>query len=142
AAIAPWNVPLVTVSWKVGPALAAGNAVVLKPSEMTPFSVIRMAELAIEAGIPPGIFNIVQGNGPVTGDALCRHPLVGKITFTGSGRSGTAVMTASAESGAKPVTLELGGKSPQLVFGDADNLDKVAQSIARSMLGNAGQICV
>ncbi|KQX38117.1 aldehyde dehydrogenase [Devosia sp. Root436] len=142
AAIAPWNVPLVTVSWKVGPALAAGNAVVLKPSEMTPFSVMRMAELAIEAGMPPGIFNIVQGNGPVTGDALCRHPMVGKITFTGSGRSGAAVMTASAESGAKPVTLELGGKSPQLVFGDAADLDKVAQSIARSMLGNAGQICV
>lgn len=141
AAIAPWNVPLVTVSWKAGAALAAGNAVVLKPSEMTPFSVLRLAELAIEAGIPPGIFNVIQGNGPITGDALCRHPLVSKITFTGSGRSGAAVMTAAAQSGTKPVTLELGGKSPQLVFADAPDLDKAAQAIAKSMLNNAGQVC-
>lgn len=142
AAITPWNVPIVNVSWKAGPALAAGNAIVLKPSELTPISVLRLAELAIEAGVPPGIFNVVQGNGVVTGSALCRHPLVSKITFTGSGRSGAAVMAAAAESGTKPVTLELGGKNPQLVFKDAPDVEKAATAIARSMLGNAGQVCV
>ncbi|HSI59215.1 MAG TPA: aldehyde dehydrogenase family protein [Ideonella sp.] len=142
ATIAPWNFPITQAVTKIGPALAAGNAVVLKPSEMTPFSVLRLAQLAIEAGMPPGIFNIVQGTGSVTGDALCRHPAVGKISFTGSTQTGAAIMTASAQSGIKPVTLELGGKSPQLVFADAPDLDKVARSIALSILGNAGQVCV
>ena len=142
AAIAPWNFPITQAVTKIGPALAAGNAVVLKPSEMTPFSILRLAELAIEAGMPPGILNIVQGSGAVTGDALCRHPGVGKISFTGSTRTGAAIMTASAESGIKPVTLELGGKSPQLVFADAPDLEKVARSVAGSILGNAGQVCV
>ena len=142
AAIAPWNFPITQATTKIGPALAAGNAVVLKPSEMTPFSIVRLAQLAIEAGMPPGVFNIVQGSGAVTGDALCRHPAVGKISFTGSTRTGAAIMTASAESGIKPLTLELGGKSPQLVFADVPDLDKVARSIANSILGNAGQVCV
>jgi len=142
AAIAPWNFPITQATTKIGPALAAGNAVVLKPSEMTPFSMLRLAELAIEAGMPPGIFNIVQGTGAVTGDALCRHPAVGKISFTGSTRTGAAIMAASAESGVKPLTLELGGKSPQLVFADVPDLDKVARSVANSILGNAGQVCV
>ncbi len=142
ATIAPWNFPITQAVTKIGPALAAGNAVVLKPSEMTPFSALRLAQLAIEAGMPAGIFNIVQGTGSVTGDALCRHPGVGKISFTGSTRTGAAIMTASAESGIKPVTLELGGKSPQLVFADAADLDKVARSIAQSILGNAGQVCI
>lgn len=141
-AITPWNFPLIMASWKLGPALAAGNAIVLKPSEMTPFSTVRIAELAIEAGMPAGIFNVVQGTGSVTGDALCRHPGVDKLSFTGSTRTGTAVMTAAAQSGMKPVTLELGGKSPQLVFADAPDLDKVAACIASSILGNAGQACV
>lgn len=140
-AIAPWNVPLSTASWKLGPALAAGNAIVLKPSELTPFSAMRLAQLAIEAGMPPGIFNIVQGNGHVTGDALTRHPGIGKVSFTGSTRTGAAIMRAAAESGIKPVTLELGGKSPQLVFADAE-LDKAAASIAGSILANSGQGCV
>lgn len=140
AAIAPWNVPLSTASWKLGPALAAGNAIVLKPSELTPFSAIRLAQLAIEAGMPAGIFNIVQGTG-VTGDALARHPGIGKISFTGSTRTGAAIMKAAAESGIKPVTLELGGKSPQLVFADAD-LEKAATCIASSILANSGQGCV
>ncbi|RXT56046.1 aldehyde dehydrogenase [Bosea sp. Tri-44] len=139
-AIAPWNVPLSTASWKLGPALAAGNAIVLKPSELTPFSAVRLAQLAIEAGMPPGIFNIVQGTG-VTGDALARHPGIGKISFTGSTRTGAAIMKAAAESGIKPVTLELGGKSPQLVFADAD-LEKAASCIAGSILANSGQGCV
>jgi aldehyde dehydrogenase (NAD+) len=142
AAIAPWNFPITQAITKVGPALAAGNAVVLKPSEMTPFSIVRLAQLAIEAGMPPGIFNIVQGTGAVTGDALCRHPGVGKISFTGSTRTGAMIMAASAQSGVKPLTLELGGKSPQLVFADAPDLDKVARSVAGSIFGNAGQVCV
>jgi aldehyde dehydrogenase (NAD+) len=140
-AITPWNFPLSMASWKVGPALAAGNAIVLKPSELTPFSTVRLAELAIEAGIPAGIFNVVQGSGAITGDALSRHPGIAKLSFTGSTRTGIAVMKAAAESGIKPVTLELGGKSPQLVFADAD-LDKAAGCIAGSLLANAGQACV
>lgn len=140
-AITPWNFPLSMAGWKVGPSLAAGNAIVLKPSELTPFSTVRLAELAVEAGIPAGIFNVVQGTGAVTGDALSRHPGIAKLSFTGSTRTGVAVMKAAAESGIKPVTLELGGKSPQLVFADAD-LDKAAGCIAGSLLSNAGQACV
>jgi aldehyde dehydrogenase (NAD+) len=142
ACIAPWNFPITQALTKIGPALAAGNAVVLKPSEMTPFSAVRLAELAIEAGMPPGILNVVQGTGAVTGDAMCRHPLVGKISFTGSTRTGAAIMVASAESGVKPLTLELGGKSPQLVFADVPDLGRVARAISNSILGNAGQVCV
>lgn len=141
-AIAPWNFPLVMASWKIAPALAAGNAVVLKPSEMTPFSVLRLAELAIEAGVPAGIFNVVQGDGRTTGEALVRHPLVGKVTFTGSTRTGAAIMAACAHSGTKPVTLELGGKSPQVVFADAPRIDDVANRIAKAVTTNAGQVCV
>ncbi len=142
AAISPWNFPITQSITKIGPPLAAGNAVVLKPSELTPFTALRLAQLAIEAGMPAGILNIVQGNGAVTGDALCRHPDVGKISFTGSTRTGAAIMTASAQSGIKPVTLELGGKSPQLVFADVKNLDKVAATVANGILNNAGQVCV
>ncbi|WP_211466460.1 aldehyde dehydrogenase family protein [Collimonas silvisoli] len=142
AAIAPWNFPLVMASWKIGPALAAGNAVVLKPSEMTPYSVLRLAELAIKAGVPAGIFNVIQGDGRITGDSLCRHPKVSKVTFTGSTQTGAAIMRACAESGTKPVTLELGGKSPQIVFADAPDLDKVARMVAAAISGNAGQVCV
>ncbi|AEF54528.1 aldehyde dehydrogenase family protein [Marinomonas posidonica] len=140
-AIAPWNFPLVMASWKIAPAMAAGNAVVLKPSEMTPFSVVRLAELAIEAGIPPGIFNVVQGDGRV-GDAICRHPRISKVTFTGSTKTGALIMTACAQTGTKPVTLELGGKSPQLVFDDIKSIDKVARRIAAAITTNAGQVCV
>ncbi len=141
-AIAPWNFPLVMASWKIGPALAAGNAVVLKPSELTPFSILRLAELAIQAGMPAGIFNVIQGDGMVTGDALVRHPKISKVTFTGSTRTGAAIMAACAQSGTKPVTLELGGKSPQLVFADAPDLELTASKIARAIAGNAGQVCV
>lgn len=140
-AIAPWNLPLVMAAWKLGPALAAGNAVVLKPSELTPFSVVRLAELAIAAGIPAGIFNVVQGSGADIGDALVRHERVGKVSFTGSTRTGQAIMQACAQSGPKPSTLELGGKSPQLVFADAD-LAKASALVARAITLNAGQVCV
>jgi aldehyde dehydrogenase (NAD+) len=142
AAIAPWNLPLVMSAWKVAPAIAAGNAVVLKPSEMTPFSIVRLAELAVEAGLPAGIFNIVQGDGIEVGDPLCRHPHISKVTFTGSTATGAAIMTACAQSGPKPVTLELGGKSPQIVFADAADLDKAAAIVARAITLNAGQVCV
>ncbi|WP_020651443.1 aldehyde dehydrogenase family protein [Massilia niastensis] len=141
-AIAPWNFPLVMASWKIAPALAAGNAVVLKPSELTPFSALRLAELAVQAGMPPGIFNVIQGDGAVTGDALVRHPKISKVTFTGSTRTGSAIMAACAQTGIKPVTLELGGKSPQVVFADAPDLDRTARTIAGAISGNAGQVCV
>lgn len=140
-AIAPWNFPLVMASWKIAPALAAGNAVVLKPSEMTPFSIVRLAELAITAGMPPGIFNVIQGDGRV-GEALCRDPRIAKITFTGSTRTGAAIMSACAESGTKPVTLELGGKSPQVVFADVADVGKVARRVAQAITTNAGQVCI
>lgn len=141
AAIAPWNLPLVMAAWKIAPAIAAGNTIVLKPSEMTPFSVVRLAELAIEAGVPAGVFNIVQGDGRSVGDPLVRRPEVAKVTFTGSTRTGAAIMTACAQAGPKPVTLELGGKSPQIVFADAA-LDKAAAIVARAITLNAGQVCV
>lgn len=140
-AIAPWNLPLVMAAWKLGPALAAGNAVVLKPSELTPFSVVRLAELAVAAGIPAGVFNVVQGGGGDIGDALVRHERIAKVSFTGSTRTGQAIMAACAMTGPKPSTLELGGKSPQIVFADAD-LAKVSALVARAITLNSGQVCV
>ncbi|KVN31456.1 aldehyde dehydrogenase family protein [Burkholderia ubonensis] len=141
-AITPWNFPLSMCSWKCGPALAAGNAVVLKPSELTPFSTLRLAELAIEAGMPPGIFNVVNGRGMTAGTALTRHRDISKISFTGSTRTGAAIMSDAALHGTKPVTLELGGKSPQLVFERLPNLAHAADCIARGFTSNGGQACV
>ncbi|CAJ0707955.1 aldehyde dehydrogenase family protein [Ralstonia wenshanensis] len=141
-AIAPWNFPLSMCSWKCGPALAAGNAVVLKPSEMTPFSTLRLAELAIEAGMPPGIFNVVNGRGATAGAAITRHPDISKISFTGSTRTGAAIMSDAALHGTKPVTLELGGKSPQLVFEHLTDLEYTARCIVRGFTSNGGQACV
>jgi aldehyde dehydrogenase (NAD+) len=140
-AITPWNFPLSMAGWKLGPALAAGNAVVIKPSEMTPFSTVYMAQLAVRAGIPAGLINVVLGDGPTTGTALTGHPDIAKVSFTGSTRAGSAIMENIARAGVKPMTLELGGKSPQLVFADAD-LDKAAAAIAGSVIFNAGQACV
>lgn len=141
-AITPWNFPLSMASWKCGPALAAGNAVVLKPSELTPFSTVRMAELAVQAGLPAGVLNIVQGRGAVTGSALVRHPLIRKVSFTGSTQTGAQIMSDAAQFGMKPVTLELGGKSPQVVFDDAGDIDELAGRILRGFTGNGGQACV
>lgn len=141
-AITPWNFPLSMCSWKCGPALAAGNAVVLKPSELTPFSTMKLAKLAIEAGIPAGIFNVINGYGPSAGAALTRHPLIGKLSFTGSTRTGGAIMSEAAMHGIKPVTLELGGKSPQLVFENVSNIEHTAACVARGFIGNGGQTCV
>ena len=141
AAISPWNVPLVLAVLKVGPALAAGNAVVLKPSELTPYSILRAAELAHQAGVPAGQFAVLPGLGPETGGALVKHPLVNYVSFTGSTVTGKQVMIDAANSGLKPVCLELGGKSPQLVFQDAPSLDRVAEIIAGNICFNAGQVC-
>ena len=140
-AIAPWNVPLLLATLKIAPALAAGNAVVLKPSELTPFSALRLAELSIEAGLPAGLFSVLVGTGPTTGTALVRHPGVGCITFTGSTRTGIQVMSDAAAHGLKPVSLELGGKSPQVVFDDIDSIDQVATHIAHNLVRNSGQVC-
>lgn len=140
-AITPWNFPISMAGWKLAPALAAGNAVVLKPSEMTPFSALYMAELSVRAGIPAGLVNVVLGDGPVTGNAITGHPGIGKVSFTGSTAAGQAIMGNIARTGVKPMTLELGGKSPQIVFADAD-LDLAADCITRSIIFNAGQACV
>jgi len=142
AAITPWNFPLSMCSWKCGPALAAGNAVVVKPSELTPFSTLRLAELAIEAGLPPGILNVVNGRGATTGAALTRHPDIAKISFTGSTRTGAAIMRDAALRGTKPVTLELGGKSPQLVFECVADLDRTARHVVHGFTANGGQACI
>ena len=140
-AITPWNFPISMAGWKLGPALAAGNAVVLKPSEITPFSTLYMAELAVRAGIPSGLINIVLGDGQTTGNAITGHPDIAKVSFTGSTMAGAAIMQNIARNGIKPMTLELGGKSPQVVFADAD-LDLAASAIARGILANSGQACV
>lgn len=138
--IAPFNFPAINAIWKSAPALAVGNAVVLKPSELTPYSAIAIAELALEAGLPAGLFNVVLGAGE-TGSLLVRHPHVRKITFTGSSVTGGRVMSDAALSGTKPVTLELGGKTPQLVLRDVDDLDMVAMNLAAGLTANSGQVC-
>ena len=140
-AIVPWNFPMITAAWKFAPALTAGNAVVVKPSELTPLSMTVMAEWAVEAGLPPGLLNVVHGFGHTTGRALVRHPEVGKISFTGSTATGARIVADTAEAGLKPLTLELGGKSPQLVLRDVRDLRKVAANIAVGYLYNAGQVC-
>jgi aldehyde dehydrogenase (NAD+) len=140
-AITPWNFPVSMAGWKLGPALAAGNAVVIKPSEMTPYSTLFLAELSVRAGVPEGLVNVVMGDGPTTGAALAAHPGVDKLSFTGSTRAGAAIMETIARSGVKPMTLELGGKSPMVVFADAD-MDVALDSLERGLLPNAGQFCV
>lgn len=139
AAIVPWNFPLILAAWKFAPALAAGNTVVLKPSELTPYSILRVAQLGAQAGLPPGVFNVVHGRG-ATGAALVSHPDVNYISFTGSGATGSRIAKSAAD-GHKEISLELGGKSPQLVFADARNLDRVANLVAQFFCYNAGQLC-
>jgi NAD-dependent aldehyde dehydrogenases len=137
--ITPWNFPLNIASWKLGPALACGNTVVLKPAELTPLSSLRLGELALEAGIPEGVVNIVVGKGSVVGQRLIEHPDVAKIGFTGSTEVGQQVMRGAAGT-IKRVTLELGGKSANVIFADAD-LEKAAASAPYSVFDNAGQDC-
>ncbi|MFZ2176147.1 MAG: aldehyde dehydrogenase family protein [Rhodococcus sp. (in: high G+C Gram-positive bacteria)] len=138
-AIVPWNFPLMLASWKLAPALAAGNTVVLKPSEMTSLTALRLAELAIEAGLPPGVLNVVTGYGNEAGQALLDHPGIAKISFTGSTATGRRIVAASAAD-LKRVTLELGGKSANIVFPDAD-LAAAAQGALAAIFTNQGQVC-
>ena len=137
--IVPWNFPLMLASWKLGPALACANTVVLKPAELTPLTALRLAELALEAGLPEGVLNVVVGPGSVCGERLVRHPEVAKVGFTGSTEVGRRVMAGAAAT-IKRVTLELGGKSANLVFEDAD-LEQAAASAPSAVFGNAGQDC-
>lgn len=139
--ITPWNFPVILSAWKIAPALAAGNTVVLKPSEMTPFSMVRIAQLALEAGIPAGVLNIVQGDGATTGRTLAIHPDVSYVSFTGSTAVGGRIMADVGLSGVKPIALELGGKGAQLVFADCGDLDTVADHVTWGITRNAGQLC-
>jgi acyl-CoA reductase-like NAD-dependent aldehyde dehydrogenase len=137
--IVPWNFPLTIAAWKLGPALAAGNTVVLKPAELTPLSALRFASLCLEAGLPEGVLNVVAGPGAECGARLVEHPDVAKIAFTGSTAVGRAI-AAGAAATIKRVTLELGGKSPNIVFADAD-LEAAAAAAPGAVFGNAGQDC-
>jgi aldehyde dehydrogenase (NAD+) len=137
--IIPWNFPMLMVAWKWGPALAAGNTIVMKPAEQTPLTCLRMAELALEAGFPPGVINVVPGYGPTAGAALVRHPLVDKIAFTGEGTTAKIIMREAAET-LKRITFELGGKSPNIVFADAD-LDAAVAGAEFGLFFNQGQCC-
>lgn len=141
AAIVPWNFPVSIAAWKVAPALAAGCTVVLKPSEETPLSALLLAELAIEAGMPKGVFNVVTGDGQTTGANLTAHADVKKITFTGSTYTGK-IIGKTAMNNITGVSLELGGKSPAIVFEDAHDLDFAAKGVAAGIFRNQGQVCV
>jgi len=139
AAIVPWNFPMIITGWKVAPALAMGNSVVVKPAELTPLTALALGDLALQAGLPEGVLSIVTGKGSVVGDALVNHPLVRKVSFTGSTEVGRQVMRQAAD-GIKRVSLELGGKSANLIFADAD-IDACLESSFWSVYDNAGQDC-
>ena len=141
ACIVPWNYPLMMASWKLGPALAAGNAVILKPAEQSPLTALRVAELAAEAGIPDGVFNVLPGFGETAGQALGRHMDVDMIAFTGSTQVGKYFLRYSGESNMKHVSLETGGKSPNIVFADSGDLAHAAQTAADGVFYNSGQSC-
>ncbi|NGO53712.1 aldehyde dehydrogenase [Allomesorhizobium camelthorni] len=141
AAVVPWNFPLLMACWKLGPALAAGNSVILKPAEQSPLSAIRLAELAAEAGIPDGVFNVVTGLGETAGRALGLHLDVDAVTFTGSTEVGKLFMSYSAQSNMKRVALECGGKTPHIVMADCGNLDEAATAAAYGIFFNQGEVC-
>ncbi|GAB5445032.1 MAG: aldehyde dehydrogenase family protein [Fuerstiella sp.] len=137
--IIPWNFPILMVAWKWGPALATGNTIVMKPAEQTPLTCLRLGELALEAGFPPGVINIVPGYGPTAGSAIVKHPLVDKVAFTGSGEVGKIIMAEAAET-LKRTTFELGGKSPNIIFADAD-MDAAIAGTEFGLFFNQGQCC-
>lgn len=139
--ISPWNLPLYLFTWKIAPALAAGNAVVAKPSEVTPCTAHRLGELSAAAGFPPGVLNIVHGEGPSVGQAIVEHPQVKAISFTGSTRTGAAIATAAAPM-FKKLSLEMGGKNPAIVFADFEFSDANLATIVRSGFANQGEICL
>jgi acyl-CoA reductase-like NAD-dependent aldehyde dehydrogenase len=137
--ITPWNFPIAIASWKLGPALAAGNTVVLKPAELTPLTAMELEKIVVEAGIPEGVFNVVVGQGRVVGERIVEHPDVAKVAFTGSTEVGRRIAARAAET-IKRVTLELGGKSANVIFADAD-LEQAAAAAPMAVFGNAGQDC-
>jgi len=141
AAIVPWNFPLMMACWKLGPALATGNSVVLKPSEKSPLTAIRIAQLAIDAGIPAGVLNVLPGYGHTVGKALALHMDVDTLVFTGSTRVAKQLMIYAGESNMKRVWLEAGGKSPNIVFADAPDLEAAAQAAAGAIAFNQGEVC-
>lgn len=141
AAVVPWNFPLDMAAWKVAPALAAGNSVVLKPAEQSPFSALRLAELALEAGVPAGVLNVLPGTGEITGKALGLHPDVDCLVFTGSTATGKYFMQYAAQSNLKQVWLECGGKSPNLVFADCHNVELAVEKAAAAIFFNQGEVC-
>ena len=141
-AIVPWNFPLMIAAWKLGPALAAGCTVVLKPSETASLTLLRLAELAQEAGLPDGVLNVVTGEGATVGAAIAESHDVDALVFTGSGATGRKLMQAAAASNLKRVYLELGGKSPNIVFADAPDLDEAARVSAAGIFRNSGQVCI
>ncbi|HET7225561.1 MAG TPA: aldehyde dehydrogenase family protein [Candidatus Eisenbacteria bacterium] len=138
-AIIPWNFPMIMVGWKAAPALAAGNTVIVKPAELTPLTAVRIGELALEAGLPPGVLNVLPGPGRVVGEAMVRHPGIDKISFTGSTEVGKHLMRTAADS-VKKLTLELGGKSPNVVFADAD-MDAAARGAFTGIFYGKGEVC-
>jgi len=141
ACVLPWNFPLMMLAWKIGPALAEGNSVIVKPAEQTSLSALRVAELATEAGIPDGVLNVLPGEGPAVGEPLGRHPDIQVVSFTGSTEVGRKFLEYSAQSNLKRVVLECGGKNPAVVLQDADRLDHAARQIVYSALWNMGQNC-
>jgi 4-guanidinobutyraldehyde dehydrogenase / NAD-dependent aldehyde dehydrogenase len=141
-AVVPWNFPLLMACWKIGPALAAGNSLILKPAEQSPLSALRLAELAAEAGIPDGIFNVLPGGGPTAGRALGLHPDVDCIAFTGSGEVGKLFLQYAGQSNMKRVWLECGGKTPFVVLDDCKDLARAAQAAATAIFFNQGEVCV
>jgi acyl-CoA reductase-like NAD-dependent aldehyde dehydrogenase len=141
AAVVPWNYPMSMAAWKLGPALATGNSVILKPAEQSPFTALKFGELAIEAGMPAGVLNVVPGLGHIAGKALGLHMDVDCIGFTGSTEVGRYFMQYSGSSNIKRIGLELGGKSPQIVLADCDDLDAAAAGIAAGIFANTGQVC-
>ena len=141
AAIVPWNFPLIMAAWKIGPALAAGNSLILKPSDKSPLSAIRIAALAAEAGLPDGVFNVLPGHGQTAGQALALHMDVDCIAFTGSTRTGKLMLQYSAQSNMKRVWLECGGKSPNIILADCPDLDRAAEAAAAAIFFNQGEMC-
>src|SRR5437764_3430865 len=139
ALITPWNFPLVIASWKIAPALACGNTVVVKPAQLTPLSVLRLADILMESGLPSGVISVLSGPGSAVGDALVRHPLVAKVSFTGSTEVGSSIMRLCADNITR-VSLELGGKAANVVFADAD-LERCVESSVFAVFGNCGQDC-
>ena len=141
ACVLPWNFPLMMLAWKIGPALAGGNSVIVKPAEQTSMTALRIAELAYEAGIPAGVLNILPGMGPEVGEPIGRHPGIAAVSFTGSTEVGRLFLQFSAQSNLKKVVLECGGKNPSIVLSDAENLDSVAEHVVYAALWNMGQNC-